>query len=328
MKAVWYDRQGAARDVLVVGEMEDPRPGPGEVRIRVMASGINPGDLKKRQDAFGYGMPYRRVVPHSDGAGWIDLVGAGVPDGRLSERVWCHGAQSYRPFGTAAEYVVVPAENALPLPDGVSFEQGACLGIPGITAHRAVHVAGPVDQKTVMVQGAAGAVGCCAVGLARLAGARVFATVRSEADALLARRAGAHEVLRTDGRLIPEIVRDVRALAPEGLDHVVEVAFDANIELDTELLAQGASIAAYATSRPNPAIPFWPLLFKNIRIHFVGSDDFSPEARRAATQDVNRMLQTGWPGFTIEQVLPLEQAARAHEYLETRRGSGRAVLVP
>src|SRR5437763_6533514 len=137
MRAAWYETQGAARDVLVVGEMPDPEPGPAEVRIRVAASGINPGDVKKRQDAFGYGMPYPRVIPHSDGAGTIDRVGAGVPATRVGERVWCFGAQSYRAFGTAAEYVVLPAQNAVALPQGVSFEHGACLGIPGITAYSA-----------------------------------------------------------------------------------------------------------------------------------------------------------------------------------------------
>src|SRR5215510_9139178 len=155
MKAAWYETQGAARDVLVVGEVPDPEPGPDEVRIRVAASGINPGDVKKRQDAFGYGMPYPRVIPHSDGAGVIDRVGDGVPASRVGERVWCYGAQSYRPFGTAAEYVVVPSAQAVPLPDGVSFEQGACLGIPGITAHCCVHAAGSLEGSTVLVQGGA-----------------------------------------------------------------------------------------------------------------------------------------------------------------------------
>ena len=159
MKAVWYERQGQARDVLVVGDMDDPEPGPGEVRIQVKASGINPGDLKKRQDAFGIGMPYPRVVPHSDGAGVIEKLGTGVPEHRLGERVWCYGAQSYRPHGTAAEFVVVPQTQAVWLPAPVSFEQGACLGIPGITAHRTVHAAGAIEGRTVLVQGAAGAVG-------------------------------------------------------------------------------------------------------------------------------------------------------------------------
>ena len=229
MRAAWYERQGAARDVLVVGEMPDPEPGPGEVRIRVAASGINPGDVKKRQDAFGYGMPYPRVIPHSDGAGTIDRVGDGVPASRVGERAWCYGAQSYRPFGTAAEYVVVPAGQAVPLPDGVPFEQGACLGIPGITAHRCVHAAGPVAGRVVLVQGGAGAVGLCAVQLARRAGARVIATVRSGEDEAVASRAGAHEVIRTGGVPAEEVVGRIRTLAPEGVAHIVEVAFDANI---------------------------------------------------------------------------------------------------
>ncbi len=155
MKAAWYEQQGP----------------PSEVRINVAASGVNPGDVKKRQDTFGVGMPFPRVIPHSDGAGVIEAVGDQVSSSRIGERVWCFGAQSYRPFGTAAEYVVVPAEQAISLPDGVSFEQGACLGIPGITAHRAVRVSGSVHGQAVLVQGGAGAVGQCAIGLARHAGA-------------------------------------------------------------------------------------------------------------------------------------------------------------
>lgn len=134
MRAAWYERQGPAGDVLVVGEMPDPAPGRGEVRMKVAASGINPGDVKKRRDEYGYGMPYRRVIPHSDGAGVIDQVGEGIPAARIGELVWCFGAQSYRPFGTAADYCILPAAQAVPLPRGVPFEQGACLGIPGITA--------------------------------------------------------------------------------------------------------------------------------------------------------------------------------------------------
>lgn len=156
MRAAWYEKQGPASEVLTVGEMPDPEPGPREVRIRISASGVNPGDVKKRSDAFGIGMSYPRVIPHSDGAGKVDKVGAGVPSDWIGRRVWCFGAQSYRPFGTAAEFTVVPIEKVAPLPDSVSFEQGACLGIPGITAHRAIHIAGPVKGRTVLVQGAAG----------------------------------------------------------------------------------------------------------------------------------------------------------------------------
>lgn len=326
MKAAWYEKQGPAREVLVIGEMPDPVPGPGEVRLRVAASGINPGDLKKRQDAFGVGMPHPRVIPHSDGAGTIDRVGAGVPASRIGERVWCYGAQSYRPFGTAAEYVVVPSAQAVPLPEGVSFEQGACLGIPGITAHRAVHVAGPVAGRAVLVQGGAGSVGYCAVGLARLAGARVLATVRSEADAAVAARAGAHEVVQTGGCTAEEVVSRVHALAPDGVDHVVEVAFDANVGLDERLLALGGSISAYATGNATPVIPFWLLVFKNVRVFFLGGDDFPVEAKAQAAGALNALLVSGWPGFEIDRRFPLAEVAAAHEYVEARRGSGRVVV--
>src|SRR5437870_4563809 len=228
MKAAWYEKQGAARDVLTVGEMDEPQPRAGEVRIRVAASGINPGDVKKRQNAFGVGMPYPRIIPHSDGAGTVDAVGDGVSQEWIGQRVWCYGAQTYRPFGTAAEYTVVPTDQVVPLPENVSFEQGACLGIPGITAHRAVHVAGPVEGRTVLVQGGAGAVGACAVQLAHQSGARVFATCRSEDDLDVAQRAGADAVLFSDVHLGERI----RELAPNGVDHIVEVAFAANINAD------------------------------------------------------------------------------------------------
>src|SRR5277367_5686290 len=142
MKAAWYEKQGAARDVLVIGEMDDPQPRAGEIRIRVAFSGVNPGDVKKREDAFGLGMPYPRVIPHSDGSGVVDAVGEGVSREWIGQRVWCFGAQFYRAFGTAAEYTVLPSRQVVPLPEGVPMEQGACLGIPGITAHRAVHVGG------------------------------------------------------------------------------------------------------------------------------------------------------------------------------------------
>jgi NADPH2:quinone reductase len=326
MKAAWYETQGAARDVLIVGELPDPEPGAAEVRIRVAASGVNPGDVKKRQDAFGYGMPYPRIIPHSDGAGIIDRVGDGVPASRLGERVWCYGAQSYRPFGTAAEYIVVPNRQAVPLPDGVPFEQGACLGISGITAHRGVHVAGPVAGRVVLVQGGAGSVGICAVQLARRAGARVIATVRTADDEAIAARAGAHKVIQTGAMSADEIVADIRALAPEGVAHILEVAFDSNIESDAELLAQGGSLAAYATGAPSPRVPFWELVFKNIRVFFLGSDDFPAEAKAAAARDLNAALEAKWPGFENLQTFALTAIAEAHESVECRKARGRVVV--
>jgi len=322
MKAAWYEKQGAARDVLIVGEMDEPQPITGEVRIRIVASGVNPGDVKKREDAFGIGMPYPRVIPHSDGAGTVDALGEGVPQEWLGRRVWCYGAQSYRPFGTAAEYSVVPLQQVVPLPEGVPMEQGACLGIPGITAHRAVQVAGAVGGHIVLVQGGAGAVGACAVQLAHRAGARVVATCRSESDKDIALRAGADEVLLTDERLVERI----RQAAPGGVYHVVEVAFAANIKNDVEVLTQGGSIATYATNVPTPEVSVWPLVFLNARLFFIGSDDVSTEAKRDAARAINEALQSGWQGLDIAQRFPLDDIAKAHEFVEHPRNPGRVIV--
>src|SRR3954462_15519027 len=182
MRAAWYERPGPAAEVLQIGEMPDPEPGSDEVRVRLTTSGINPGDTKKRGDWVGYGMPYPRVIPHSDGAGAVDAVGDDVDTSRIGERVWVYGAQSYRPFGTAAQLTIVPAEQAVAPPDGVGDELGACLGIPGITAHRAVFADGPVVGRTVLVQGALGGVGWFAAQLARWGGAAVIATVTRASD--------------------------------------------------------------------------------------------------------------------------------------------------
>jgi Zn-dependent alcohol dehydrogenase len=210
LRAAWYDEQGSARDVLRVGELPDPTPAPGEVRIRIAASGINPGDIKKRQNAFGYAMSFPRVIPHSDGAGVIDVVGADVPQDVIGRRVWCYGAQSYRPFGTAAEFTVVPLSQAVPLPDHVPFDQGACLGIPGITAHRCVHVAGTVQGRVVLVQG--GAVGLCAVQLARPAAAvhtgRTTRHVRRTWHG--ATRAGASDRVASCAGAVPRLMASTR----------------------------------------------------------------------------------------------------------------------
>jgi NADPH:quinone reductase len=322
MKAAWYERQGAARDVLVVGDMDDPQPDAGEVRIRLAFSGVNPGDVKKREDAFGIGMAYPRVIPHSDGSGTVDVAGEGVPREWIGRRVWCYGAQSYRPFGTAAEYTVIPLKQVIPLPEGVPREQGACLGIPGITGHRAVHVAGSVKGKTVVVQGGAGSVGICAVQLAHQAGARVIATCRSESDIEFATRAGADKVLLTGDKLGEQI----RALASDGVDHVVEVAFGANIKTDTELLVQGGSIATYATNIPMPPTPVWQLVFVNARLFFIGSDDVPTEAKIEATRDITKALEAGWQGLDIAEIVPLDQIARAHELVEHPQKPGRVVV--
>ncbi len=322
MKAAWYERQGPAQDVLEVGQMDDPEPTAGEIRLRVAMSGVHPGDVKKRGDTFGSGLPYPRVVPHSDGAGWVDAVGDGVDMAWVGKRVWCFGAQSYRPLGTAAEFVVVPQDRVMELADDVPFDEAASIGIPGITAHRAVDVAGSLDGRTVLVQGAAGAVGTCAVHLARRRGARVLATVRKPEQQELARRAGASEIVLTG----EGIEARLRALAPDGIDHVVEVAFAANLELDLAVLRTGGSIATYATNSPRPEIPFWPLVFDNIRIDFLGSDDFPLEAKGRASRELSASLAEGWRPFGSFDRYPLAAIALAHEQVERGQPEGKVVI--
>ena len=323
MKAAWYERQGPAREVLEVGEIGDPETRKGEVRLRVAVSGVHPGDVKKRDDSFRSGMAFPRVVPHSDGAGWVDAVGEDVDPAWVGRRVWCWGAQSGRPFGTAAEQVTVPAERVSELADDVPFEEAASIGIPGITAHRAVELAGDLEGKCVLVQGAAGAVGACAVHLARKRQAKVLATVRKPEQQEVARRAGAHKVvLAGDG-----LEARLRALAPDGVDHVIEVAFAANVETDLALLRTGGSIATYATNAPRPEIPFWPLVFDNVRIDFLGSDDFPPEAKTRAARELSTSLAEGWRPFGHFDPYPLAAIAEAHEQVERGQSNGKVIVV-
>jgi NADPH:quinone reductase len=289
MLAAWYERPGPAAEVLQLGEMADPEPGPGEVRVRVAVSGVNPGDTKKRSDWAGYGLPFPRIVPHSDGSGVIDATGHGVNAARIGQRVWVYGAQSYRPFGTAAQLTVVPADQAVELPAEVDDETAACLGIPGITAHRAVFGDGPVAGRTLLVQGALGAVGSLAAQLARWGGATVIGTVTRSRDLDQLCSAVTHRVALDDNRPTEAI----RAYAPEGVHRIIEVAFSDNADLDAEVAAPDAVIAAYATRRDRPDFPFWPMLFANLTIRLLGSDDFPHDAKLRAAADLTTAAQQG-----------------------------------
>src|SRR2546423_13129232 len=323
MRAAWYEKQGEAADVLVVGELPDPEPQAGEVRIRIRASGVNPGEIKKRQGWLGSAMPYPRVVPHSDGAGEIDAVGAGVDRARVGERVWCFGAQSYRPFGTAAQQVTVPAWQAVRLPDGVSFEQGACLGIPGITAHRAVFADGSIKGLAVLIAGAVGGVGSVATQLAAWGGAVVIGTVRSSGDVQRARQLGATHVVTMTAE---DAVEQVRRIAPGGVDRVVEVAFGANAAFNARVVSQGAVIASYGTPDPEPVLPYWPLAFQNVVIRLLGSDDFPQQAKRQAAADLVACLDAGALRTEIREIFSLDRIADAHRAVENPTGPGRVVI--
>jgi NADPH:quinone reductase len=313
MRAVYYDRQGAATEVLRIGDLPDPEPGPGEVRVRLRYSGVNPGDTKKRAGYFGSAMPYDRVIPHSDGSGTIDAVGDGVTEDRLGQRVWVYNAQSYRPYGTAAEFTVVPDASAVELPEGVDDRLGACLGIPGITAHRAVFADGAVAGRTVLVHGVLGAVSSLAAQLALWTGASVIGTVRRTAD-LDGLTAGLREhaiALDTTDPVAAIIDR-----APDGVDRIVEVAFSDNVDLDARVARNGGVIAAYATRDPQPRFDFWPMLFDNLTIRLLGSDDFPTDAKQQAATDLTVAASEGALSIPIADPYDLASAAAAHDRVD------------
>ena len=292
--------------------MPEPEPSPGEVRVRVALSGVNSGDTKKRGDWLGYGMPFPRIVPHSDGSGVIDAVGQGVDRSRIGERVWVYGAQSYSAFGTAAELTVVPAEQAVQLPSEVSGEIGACLGIPGITAHRAVFGDGPVAGKTILVQGVLGAVGSVAAQLARWGGATVIGTVVRESDLDQVDGAVAHALALSQAQ--PQDA--IRAHAPEGVHRIIEVSFSENVDLDAAVAAPDGVIAAYATRRDRPEFPFWPMLFTNLTIRLLGSDDFPRAAKRQAAVDLTTATREGALSMPTGDPMPLDRIAEAHDRVD------------
>jgi len=310
MRAAWYDRQGPAVQVLQVGDIADPQPGRDEVRVRVRFSGLNPGDTKKRRGWLGSTMPFPRVIPHSDGAGVIDAVGEGVHQSRVGSRVWVFGAQSYRPFGTAAQLTVVPSDHAVDLPDDVTDEVGACLGIPGITAHRAVFADGPVDGLAVLVHGVLGGVGALAAQLARWGGATVIGTVRRHGD--LDQVDATNTVALDD----PDPAAAIRAVADGGVDRIVEVDFAANVDLDAAVAKVGTVIAAYATSRERPDFPFWAMLFDNITIRLCGSDDFPADAKLHAATDLTEAARGGALSIAIGTPVPLERIGQAHDRVD------------
>lgn len=323
MRAAWYEEQGPAAEVLRVGELPDPVPGPGEVRVRVAVSGVSPGDTKKRRGWLGSRMPFPVVIPHSDAAGVVDAVGEGVPDRRAGERVWVYGAQSYRPFGTAARCTVLPADRAVPLPAPVADDLGACLGIPGITAHRAVFADGPVDGLTVLVHGVLGAVGSLAAQLAAWGGATVLGTVVRTGDLPETDPAVMRRVVALDGA---DPAGELRAYAPGGAVHrIVEVSLSDNGPLDAAVAGDGTVIAAYATRADPAPLPFWELLFKNVTLRLLGSDDFPHRARHQAARELTSAAASGALTVPVRERFPLDEIARAHDAVDAG-GHGRIVL--
>jgi NADPH2:quinone reductase len=323
MKAVWYERNGPAREVLVVGTMTDPEPGPGEVRVRLATSGVNPSDVKTRAGSRPMAGP--RVVPHSDGAGIIDRVGAGVAQGRIGERVWIWNGQWQRPFGTAAEMIALPAAQAVPLPPDTTFDQGACLGIPALTAFRAVTVDGSIAGASVLVAGGAGAVGHYVIQFARALGARqVIATVSSPAKAEHALAAGAD--LAVDYRR-EDVVEKVReATAGRGVDRVVEVDAATNLRLLPRLVARGGLCVVYGSSRSEVVCEFGPMIMSGVAVRWFIVYELPWPARQQAVTQLGEWLAAGRIRHAIDSSYPLEEAAAAHERVESSAAIGNVVI--
>lgn len=264
-------------------------------------------------------MPYPRVIPHSDGAGTIDKLGDGVDAARLGQQVWCYGAQSYRPIGTAAQFVVVPCELAVPLPDAGTdsanrelAEQAACLGIAGITGYRAVFADGPVPGLTVLVHGAAGGVGSIATQMAVRDGATVIAVVR-EAQKQRAAELGAVRVFASDD---PDLSAAIRAVAPQGVDRIAEVDLADHVDLDADVIAIGGVISSYYSSVDRPMLPYWKLGFADTTLRLLGSDDFPPEVKAHAAQELTTAVVEGTLRSVIAERVPLAEIVRAHELVE------------
>ena len=325
MRAASYSRTGAARDVLEIVELDRPEPGPGEVRVRVAWSGVNPSDVKARAGTRSKDLPFDRITPHSDGAGHIDAAGAGIDAKRIGERVWLWNAAWGRPNGTAAEWIVVPAAQAVRLPDGVDLEVGALLGIPALTAWHAVHTHGSVEGKRVLVAGGAGAVGHYAIQMARLAGARqILSTVSSEAKANLARNGGAD--VAVDYRR--EDVRQSIAAATEGrgVDRIIEVDFAANAMLDFDVLAPNGDVVVYGSGQPEIPVPFVPGILKNISVHFFIVYHLTERDRTRAIADLTQLLADGRLQHNIDARMPLDRIADAHERVESGHAIGNVIV--
>jgi NADPH2:quinone reductase len=329
MRAAWFERKGTGPEIFEVGEMPAPVPGKGEVRVKLAFAGLNPSDYKRRDPRRnGEQMEYPRIISGMDGAGTIDETGEGVDAARRGERVWVYEAQLNRAFGTYAQFVVLPARNAVRLPGNVSFEEGACVGVPAMTAHRAVFADGPVKGKTVLVAGAAGAVGFAAVQFARWGGAEVIATVRSAEKAAFVRNAGVDAVINIkEGDPAGEIRKRTGG---RGVDRIVEVDFTENFELNRTIIANGSVITTYAPGKDFKATPpatLYSLMRLNVSIEFVYVYAMSEEAKTAAIRDITTLLEGGLlkPNLAIKR-FKLEDAGRAQEQVEHGTLGGRALI--
>jgi NADPH:quinone reductase len=325
MQAAFYTRQGPAGEVFTVGEQPTPQPGPGEVRVRLRTSGVNPSDFKTRNG--GPGRPplaWPLVIPHSDGAGTIDAVGAGVSERRIGERVWIWNGQWNRPFGTAAQWIALPSAQAVAMPDSLGDAEAACLGIPAFTALQAVRLAQLQPGMTVLVAGGAGSVGHYAIQFARRKGATVLTTVSTDAKAGHALRAGADHVIRYRDE---DVAARVKALTGgQGVDAVIEMDVTANARLYPACVRPHATLVVYGMGAVESTLPTFWLMRSQATMKFVFIYEISDADRQAGLRELDAVLREGAVLHTVGQRLPLAEIARAHDLVEQGQVLGNVVL--
>ena len=323
MRAAWYSSNGEARDVLIVGDMPDSNAGPGEVRIRLATSGVNPSDVKSRR---ARPLTHDRIVPHSDGAGVIDQVGAGVSVSRLGERVWTWNAQWQRPMGTAAEFVVLPSAQAVHLPDSTDFAAGSCLGIPALTAVQAVRLSGDVAGKTALVTGASSAVGHYVAQILTLAGARVLGTVGSAEKARHAQAAGVREAINYKTEPVAERVKALTG--GKGVELIIDMDFSmTSTWLSAGVLAPHGTLVSYGSNVvAELPVNFRSLLWSSLTLKFFLVYDLLPADREAALLQLDSLLRANQLQHTLGSQFALADIARAHEVVEAGREIGNVVL--
>jgi NADPH2:quinone reductase len=325
MRAITYSTLGAARDVLTLTDFPDTPPAPGEVTVALAFSGVNPSDVKSRRGRPGLTKPaFDQIIPQSDGAGTITAVGDGVDSARVGQRVWIWNGQWQRAQGTAATQITLPANQAVPLPDDVSLETGAILGIPGLTAAHAVFGGGDIAGTTILIQGGAGTVGLLAVQLAKWAGARVITTC-SPRDNDRVTAAGADVIL---DYAAPDLAVQIIAANNGALiDTIIEVEFGSNIEIDAAVIAPNGRLAAYGSAKEmTPTLPFLPLLFKAVTIDIILIYLLPDAPRNAIIAKLHAALADGALHCPVEAVFPLAETATAHEAVEAGGRVG-AILI-
>jgi NADPH:quinone reductase len=325
MKAALYEAQGEPAKVFKLGELPDPEPGPGDVKVAIRASGANPTDTYTRSGVRGRGMPFARIIPHQDGAGVIVAVGDGVPKTRIGERVWLYMAQWQRPLGTAAEFCVLPSERAPRLPDNCGFKEGACLGVPWLTAHYAVLCDGPVTGRTVLVAGGTGAVGYYAVQIAKQDGARVIATVGSDEKGRTARAAGADEVIDFRGEDVGARIAELTN--GKGADRLLEPHFAKNAPLFPKMVGKRGKVIVYGAGGAEGAIPAAWGIQNQPTIKFIYMYELPAQAYVQAVADFEQLQRAGKIKHLPVREFSLSEIAQVHEAVEKGNSGTRMVIV-